>query len=132
MERPLVGPASAGPGQAESPAYRGREATVEQPQVTTMRYRIDSQPPAITKVIKKPPTKPAEDQPWLTFDDLLQLAGGLRADQRDQTVPLQKILDLLDFGLTADQRCNALGKISASLKERLLISSTSGLVHLRS
>lgn len=48
-------------------------APAEQPPVTTMRYRIDSQPPVATKAIKRTPTTPPADQPWLTFDDLLQL-----------------------------------------------------------
>jgi flagellar motor switch protein FliG len=46
---------------------------VEQPQISAMRYRIDSHPPAVTKATKKAQPNPAEDQPWLTFDDLLQL-----------------------------------------------------------
>lgn len=48
-------------------------AAVEKPQVTTMRYRIDSQPPATIQPVKKAKTKPADEELWLTFDDLLQL-----------------------------------------------------------
>jgi len=41
--------------------------------VTTMRYRIESQPDVASKPIKRAKTSSVNEQLWLTFDDLLQL-----------------------------------------------------------
>lgn len=44
----------------------------EQPRVNSMRYRIESQPSEPTPRLKAA-AKPSEEQPWLTFEDLVNL-----------------------------------------------------------